>query len=83
MKLNTPRWWYVREGAPSPVVRTLLKPLSWLWAGATARRMARTVPVDAGVSVIWVGSNGFASGSCDSMLGCGLLGGASCAAAVC
>ena len=56
MKLNTPRWWYVREGAPSPVVRTLLKPLSWLWAGATARRMARTVPVDAGVSVISVGN---------------------------
>ena len=52
MKLNTPRWWYVREGAPSPVVRTLLKPLSWMWAGATARRMARTVPVDAGIPVI-------------------------------
>ncbi|MEH6665978.1 MAG: tetraacyldisaccharide 4'-kinase, partial [Brevundimonas sp.] len=56
MKLNTPRWWYVREGAPSPVVRTLLKPLSWLWAGATARRMARTIPADPGVAVISVGN---------------------------
>src|SRR5690606_15742481 len=56
MKLNTPRWWYVREGAPSPVARALLKPLSWLWAGATARRIARTVPEDAGVAVISVGN---------------------------
>ena len=56
MKLNTPRWWYVREGAPSPVVRALLKPLSWLWAAATARRMARTEPVDPGVAVISVGN---------------------------
>ncbi|MFN3538332.1 MAG: tetraacyldisaccharide 4'-kinase [Brevundimonas sp.] len=56
MKLNTPRWWYVRDGAPSPVIRTLLKPLSWLWAGATARRIAGTVPVDPGVAVISVGN---------------------------
>ena len=56
MKLNTPRWWYVREGAPSPVARALLKPLSWLWAAATARRMARTEPVDPGVAVMSVGN---------------------------
>ena len=56
MKLNTPRWWYVREGAPSPIVRALLKPLSWLWAAATARRIARAEPVDPGVPVISVGN---------------------------
>jgi tetraacyldisaccharide 4'-kinase len=56
MKLNTPRWWYVREGAPSPVARALLTPLSWLWAGATARRIARASPVDPGVPVVSVGN---------------------------
>lgn len=56
MKLNTPRWWYVRGRGPSPVVRALLKPLSWLWAAVTARRMARTAPVDPGVAVISVGN---------------------------
>lgn len=56
MKLNTPRWWYVREGRPGRVVRTLLTPLSWLWAGATARRLARARPVDPGAPVISVGN---------------------------
>jgi tetraacyldisaccharide 4'-kinase len=56
MKLTTPRWWYVREDVPAPVTRRLLKPLSWLWAGVTARRIARTVPADAGVAVISVGN---------------------------
>ncbi len=56
MKLNTPRWWYVRGRGPSPVARTLLKPLSWLWAGVTARRIARAAPVDPGVPVISVGN---------------------------
>ncbi|MDP1738537.1 MAG: tetraacyldisaccharide 4'-kinase [Caulobacter sp.] len=56
MKLSTPRWWYVRHGAPRRVTRTLLRPLSWLWAAVTARRIARTVPVDAGLPVICVGN---------------------------
>lgn len=56
MKLPTPRWWYVREGVPAPVTRTLLKPLSWIWAWATARRIAKATPVDPGVPVICVGN---------------------------
>ena len=56
MKLPTPRWWYVREGAPAPVIRALLRPISWMWATVTARRMATKVPVDVGVPVICVGN---------------------------
>jgi tetraacyldisaccharide 4'-kinase len=37
-------------------MRALLKPLSLLWASATARRLARTVPIDPGVPVISVGN---------------------------
>ena len=55
MKLATPRWWYVRSGAPAPVLRALLRPLAWAWAWATARRIARAVPADVGVPVICVG----------------------------
>ena len=56
MKLPTPRWWYVREDAPAPVTRALLTPVSWIWAAVTARRIARTVPIDPGVPVICVGN---------------------------
>jgi tetraacyldisaccharide 4'-kinase len=56
MKLSTPRWWYVREGAPAPVRRALLKPASWAWAAATARRIARAEPADAGAPVISIGN---------------------------
>jgi tetraacyldisaccharide 4'-kinase len=56
MKLATPRWWYVREHAPAPVARALLRPLGWVWAAATARRIARARPVDPGVPVICVGN---------------------------
>lgn len=56
MKLSTPRWWYVREGAPAPITRALLRPLSWLWADVTARRIARAEPSDAGIPVICVGN---------------------------
>lgn len=56
MKLSTPRWWYVREGAPAPVSRLLLKPVSWIWAAVTARRIARAQPVDPGAPVICVGN---------------------------
>ena len=56
MKLNTPRWWYSRDRRHAPVARMLLKPVSWVWSGVTARRIAKTVPVDPGAPVISVGN---------------------------
>ncbi len=56
MKLSTPRWWYVRGRAPAQLSRALLTPLSWIWAAATARRIARAVPLDPGARVISVGN---------------------------
>lgn len=56
MKLTTPRWWYSRDPAPGRVLRLLLTPLSWIWAAATARRIARGRPADPGVPVICVGN---------------------------
>ena len=56
MTVSTPRWWYVRRRAPAPLARALLRPASWLWAWATARRIRRGRPVDAGVPVICVGN---------------------------
>ena len=44
MKLSTPRWWYVREGAPAPVSRARLTPISWIWAAVTARRLDFELP---------------------------------------
>lgn len=55
MKLATPRWWY-RRRAPAPVIRALLKPLSWVWAAQTARRIAKGKPVDPGAPVISIGN---------------------------
>jgi tetraacyldisaccharide 4'-kinase len=56
MKLKTPRWWYLREGAPAPLTRALLQPIAWIWTAATARRLARTQPYDPGVPVISIGN---------------------------
>lgn len=56
MKLGTPRWWYVRTGAPAPVIRALLRPVSWVWAYVTARKIAQAKPFDPGVPVICVGN---------------------------
>ncbi|MFI4976730.1 MAG: tetraacyldisaccharide 4'-kinase [Caulobacterales bacterium] len=56
MKLTTPRWWYVRRGAPMPLTRALARPISWVWAWATARRIARGTPFDPGVPVVCVGN---------------------------
>ncbi len=42
MKLATPRWWYSRHDAPAPLTRALLRPASWVWSLATARRIARS-----------------------------------------
>lgn len=55
MKLATPRWWYSRE-RNMPLTRALLTPLSWIWAAATARRIADARPVDPGAPVICVGN---------------------------
>jgi len=56
MNLPTPRWWYLRGPTPMPVARALLTPVSWAWAGVTARRIARTAPTDPGVPVVCVGN---------------------------
>ena len=56
MNLSTPQWWYTRERSPSPVLRALLTPPSWIWAWATARRIAGGQPVDPGAPVICVGN---------------------------
>jgi tetraacyldisaccharide 4'-kinase len=56
MRLATPRWWYVRRGAPAPVIRALLRPISWIWAYVTAQKIARATPFDPGVPVICVGN---------------------------
>ncbi len=56
MKFSTPRWWYRRDRRHAPLARLLLKPASWIWAVATARRIARTAPVDPGAPVISIGN---------------------------
>jgi tetraacyldisaccharide 4'-kinase len=60
MKLSTPEWWYTRDLAARkggmPAIRALLTPLSWIWAGVTARRIARGRPIDPGVPVICIGN---------------------------
>lgn len=56
MRLSTPRWWYVRRGAPMPITRALVRPVSWIWAWATARRIAGGRRADVGVPVICVGN---------------------------
>ena len=56
MKLNTPRWWYSRDRRHAPMTRLMLKPASWLWAGVTARKIAKTAGYDAGVPVISIGN---------------------------
>ncbi|HEX6858713.1 MAG TPA: tetraacyldisaccharide 4'-kinase [Caulobacteraceae bacterium] len=55
MKLSTPRWWYRKK--PGMIAsRALLTPLSWVWRGATAWKIARAKPIDVGVPVICVGN---------------------------
>lgn len=56
MKLNTPRWWYVRDSNHARMMRMALKPLGWVWAAVTARRIAKAVPADPGCAVISVGN---------------------------
>ena len=56
MRLSTPRWWYQRGPRSMPVIRAAVTPISWVWAWATARRIARGLPHDPGVPVICVGN---------------------------
>ena len=56
MKLGTPRDWYRRERAPAPLTRALLRPLSLIWANATARRLAKGLREEVGAPVIVVGN---------------------------
>jgi tetraacyldisaccharide 4'-kinase len=56
MKLNTPAWWYRRDRRQGVVLRMLLTPAGWIWAAATARRIARARPADPGVPVISIGN---------------------------
>lgn len=56
MKLATPRWWYERDRRTAPTTRALLRPVSWIWAAVTARRIRRAVPADPGLPVICVGN---------------------------
>ncbi|HEX8569627.1 MAG TPA: tetraacyldisaccharide 4'-kinase [Caulobacteraceae bacterium] len=55
MKLATPRWWYRRD-PPGHVARMALRPASWVWGWATARRIANARVYDPGVPVISVGN---------------------------
>jgi tetraacyldisaccharide 4'-kinase len=56
MRLATPRWWYVRDGAPAPLTRALLRAPAWVWTWATRRRIAGARPFHPGVPVICVGN---------------------------
>ncbi len=55
MNWITPRWWYRRAVKP-PLAALVLKPASWLWTRATARRIAVTEPLDPPVPVICIGN---------------------------
>ncbi|MDP8916996.1 MAG: tetraacyldisaccharide 4'-kinase [Pseudomonadota bacterium] len=54
-RFATPRWWYQRR-PPAPLARALLRPASWLYAAATARRISGATPFDPGVPVISIGN---------------------------
>lgn len=56
MSLTTPKWWYQRDRKSAAMARMMLKPVSWIWAGVTANRIARTVPVEPGAPVVSVGN---------------------------
>ena len=56
MRLSTPRWWYARDDSAGWALRLALRPASWVWTLATARRIARATPTEIGAPVICVGN---------------------------
>ena len=55
--MRPPEFWNHRHGRDAaPMIRTLLKPLSWIYAKAAARRLATTESLNVGVPVICVGN---------------------------
>lgn len=54
--MRTPRWWYRRDGRPTPLVAPLLAVASRIWAWRTAARIASGARESVGVPVISVGN---------------------------
>jgi tetraacyldisaccharide 4'-kinase len=55
--MRAPAFWTITEGRDAaPMLRAALTPLSWLYAAATARRIARAQPLRVPVPVISVGN---------------------------
>ena len=55
--MRAPEFWNIRNGREAaPMIRTLLKPISWIYAWASARRIRTTESYDAGIPVICVGN---------------------------
>lgn len=55
--MRAPEFWNVKEGRESaPFLRTLLSPLGWIYARATAKRLRETEVYNPGIPVISVGN---------------------------
>lgn len=55
--MRAPEFWNHRHGRDAaPMIRTLLMPLSWIYAKAAARRIETTQSLDVGIPVICVGN---------------------------
>jgi len=55
--MRPPEFWNHREGRDAaPMIRALLRPLSWIYGWTTARRIKTTESYDVGIPVICVGN---------------------------
>lgn len=55
--MKAPEFWYQKDGREAArMLRTLLTPISWIYARATAKRIKTTVPFDPRIPVICVGN---------------------------
>lgn len=55
--MRAPEFWNIRDGRDSaPAIRTLLKPISWIYEWASARRIKTTQSYNSGIPVICVGN---------------------------